>query len=233
MRILILGGTSEASALAQALASGPHQLLMSMAGRTSKPRPGPTPMRVGGFGGASGLAAFLRAHGADILIDATHPFAVRISANAVAAAAETGTPLLTMLRPPWTPQSGDRWTEVARVGDIAAALGDTPRRVAPHHRLHGRRSRGERRAASPLVGALYRTGRVSTGDHCDRHPGASATPGTLRTRLAHVRAHRRSGEQEFRPATLPRPSSRPRARSDCPSSWCVVRTSRRSRWPLA
>ena len=86
MRVLILGGTTEASALAQLLAGDPRfEATLSLAGRTAAPQAQPIATRVGGFGGADGLASFLREAAIDAVIDATHPYAPRISANAVVA----------------------------------------------------------------------------------------------------------------------------------------------------
>ena len=128
--ILILGGTTEAAALARLLAERPGIVAMlSLAGRTQNPVPPPIPHRVGGFGGIDGLAAFLREHGVRALIDATHPFAERISANAVAAGRLTGTPLLALRRPAWRAEPGDNWTEVDDAAAAVRALGDEPRRV--------------------------------------------------------------------------------------------------------
>jgi precorrin-6A/cobalt-precorrin-6A reductase len=130
LRILILGGTTQASALGHALAGRKDIApLLSLAGRTQNPAPSPIQTRIGGYGGAEGLAAFLRAENIDALIDATHPFAARMSANAQQAAAQTGIPLLTFSRPAWTPEPGDDWTEVATMAQAVAALGTTPRRV--------------------------------------------------------------------------------------------------------
>jgi precorrin-6A/cobalt-precorrin-6A reductase len=130
VRVLILGGSTEASRLASLLAGDPSVTpILSLAGRTLVPRPQPIACRIGGFGGAEGLAAFLRAGRMDLLVDATHPFAARISANAVAAAAALGVKLLRIERPPWTPRFGDRWQEVAHMADAVAALGPAPRRV--------------------------------------------------------------------------------------------------------
>jgi precorrin-6A/cobalt-precorrin-6A reductase len=130
MRILILGGTTEASGLAAALAGqGRFQPLLSLAGRTSDPKPLPIPTRVGGFGGAEGLARFLRDERIEALIDATHPFAAVMSHNAARAADATGVPLLGLRRPPWTPRAGDRWREVADMGEAVRAIGEAPRRV--------------------------------------------------------------------------------------------------------
>lgn len=100
-----------------------------MAGRTATPRTQPVPVRVGGFGGADGLAAYLRASGTGALIDATHPYAANISRNAVVAAAAAGVPLLALRRPPWQRLAGDRWHEVGTVCDAVGALGTRPRRV--------------------------------------------------------------------------------------------------------
>jgi precorrin-6A/cobalt-precorrin-6A reductase len=130
LSLLILGGTSEASSLARRLANEPGVApLLSLAGATAKPAPAPIPQRVGGFGGAEGLAAFLRGKRIDAVIDATHPFAARMSANAVAAAHATSTPLVVFTRPPWTPQDGDRWIEVATIEDAVDALGAARRTV--------------------------------------------------------------------------------------------------------
>ncbi len=89
----------------------------------------PVPVRTGGFGGAEGLAAFLQENGIDLVIDATHPYATRISANAVAATDGVGVPLITLARPCWTAQPGDRWHVVSSIDDAVAALGETQRKV--------------------------------------------------------------------------------------------------------
>jgi precorrin-6A/cobalt-precorrin-6A reductase len=123
MRLLILGGTTEAAELARALADDVRFVAeISLAGRTVRPVPQKLPTRVGGFGGAEGLARYLREHRVDALIDATHPFAARMTANAVAAAHETGTKLLVVLRPEWRPVAGDRWTMVGTMQAAAEAL---------------------------------------------------------------------------------------------------------------
>lgn len=120
---------------------------LSFAGRTLAPVPPPIPHRIGGFGGAEGLATFLRTEGIRAVVDATHPYAVRIAANAVAACAAADVPLAVLSRPGWTPVAGDRWTEVEDASAAARALGPLPRRVfltvgrleldafaaAPHH----------------------------------------------------------------------------------------------------
>jgi precorrin-6A/cobalt-precorrin-6A reductase len=130
MRVLILGGTTEASAIARALAGDARYApVLSLAGRTRAPAPPPIPWRVGGFGGVDGLAAHLRAESIAALIDATHPFATTMKANAARAAALTGIPRLAVLRPAWTGKPGDRWTEVPDMAQAAIALGPRPRRV--------------------------------------------------------------------------------------------------------
>lgn len=102
---------------------------LSLAGRTANPLPQPVPTRIGGFGGAEGLAAYLRDARIGALIDATHPHAAQISENAVRAAQEAGVPLLALRRPAWQRRDGDQWLEVETVQDAAAALGAASRRV--------------------------------------------------------------------------------------------------------
>ena len=129
-RILILGGTSEARALSAQLARrGDLDITLSLAGRTVNPAAHDVPVRSGGFGGAEGLAAFLRSEAIDVLVDATHPYAVRISANAVDAAEAAGIPLVSLVRPEWRAVTGDRWRQFDTVADAVIALGDEPRRV--------------------------------------------------------------------------------------------------------
>jgi precorrin-6A/cobalt-precorrin-6A reductase len=129
-RILILGGTTEARRLAERLA-GRHDLAvtLSLAGRTANPVAQPVPVRSGGFGGAEGLAAHLATERIDVLIDATHPYAATISANAARAARSASVPLLALRRPPWVAVAGDRWIEVADAAAVVQALGEAPRRV--------------------------------------------------------------------------------------------------------
>jgi precorrin-6A/cobalt-precorrin-6A reductase len=130
MRILILGGTTEASALARLLADrSEFSPVLSMAGRTSDPRPLPIPTRIGGFGGVEGLARFLAQERIEAVIDATHPFAAVISRNAAEACGQMHVPLLALRRPPWTAQEVDRWIEVSAMEDAVRALGEEPRRV--------------------------------------------------------------------------------------------------------
>ncbi len=130
MRILVLGGTAEAAALAAALARRADiEAVLSLAGRTSNPRSSPLPSRTGGFGGIEGLAHWLARHRTEAVVDATHPFAATMSGNAAAACERLGLPLLGVRRPPWLAQAGDRWIEVATMAFAAAALGPPPRRV--------------------------------------------------------------------------------------------------------
>lgn len=127
-RVLILGGTTEASAVAAALAGDARfSASMSFAGATRAPRPPPIPFRVGGFGGIAGLADFLREGAFDLLLDATHPFATRMKRHAAAMSSEL--PVLGILRSAWVPGAGDRWTDAADMAGAARALGAVPRRV--------------------------------------------------------------------------------------------------------
>ncbi len=129
-RILILGGTTEARQLAGKLEGRTDcEVLLSLAGRTAEPMAQPVPVRSGGFGGAEGLAQFLRDNRFDLMIDATHPFAARISANAALAARQTGIPAFALRRPKWERQAEDRWTCVSSMADAVAALGASPRNV--------------------------------------------------------------------------------------------------------
>ncbi|TIO77993.1 MAG: cobalt-precorrin-6A reductase [Mesorhizobium sp.] len=129
-RILILGGTTEARQLAGKLARRKDfSVTLSLAGRTESPVAQGVPVRVGGFGGAEGLAVYLSEEHVHLLIDATHPYAARISANAAEAAKQTGVPIIALRRPGWEPVAGDRWTFVDGVAEAAKALGMAPRRV--------------------------------------------------------------------------------------------------------
>lgn len=120
MTVLILGGTAEARALARVLLDQGRPVLSSLAGRVSDPALPPGPVRIGGFGGVSGLQHYLVEHRIAAVVDLTHPFAAHISANAALAAAEAGCPLLRLERPGWRSHPGaDRWTWVP---DTEAAL---------------------------------------------------------------------------------------------------------------
>lgn len=130
MNLLILGGTTEASAIARALAHDTRFVAtVSLAGRTRHPAPQPIPCRVGGFGGAEGLARYLAEHRVGALIDATHPFAARMTRNAEYAARLSGTRLLAVQRPPWRRRPSDIWIDVPDMTAAAEALGPVPRRV--------------------------------------------------------------------------------------------------------
>jgi len=125
-RLLILGGTGDAVALAKQAAQIPHlEVITSLAGRTqTASAPGNT--RIGGFGGAAGLADYLRDRQIHLLIDATHPFAAQITWNASIAAKEVGIPHLMLIRPAWEKTVGDRWIEV-QTNAIAATVLPAPR----------------------------------------------------------------------------------------------------------
>ena len=130
MRVLILGGTTEASALARLLAGDPRfEATLSFAGRTAEPRAQPIATRVGGFGGADGLVGFLGEQKIEAVIDATHPYAPRISANAVVACVRAGVPLASLVRPAWKPEAGDKWETAPTAVAAALAIGKAPRRV--------------------------------------------------------------------------------------------------------
>lgn len=125
MRVLILGGTAQARLLAQQLAPR-LDVQLSLAGITRTPIPQPVPTRRGGFGGAEGLARYIREQAIDALILATHPFAARMPFNAAQAAADTGVPLLRLLPPPWQPQPDDHWQSVPSLEAVPALLGSAP-----------------------------------------------------------------------------------------------------------
>ena len=131
-RLLILGGTAEGRALAEAAEGrfGPALTVISaLAGRTRAPLLPAGEVRIGGFGGAEGLASYLEDERIVLLVDATHPFATQISAQACEAAARTGTQRLALVRPPWRPTPGDRWIEVDTVEDAPAAIPAATERV--------------------------------------------------------------------------------------------------------
>lgn len=129
-RLLILGGTAEARLLAARTAAIPGLVTVtSHAGRTRQPRVPAGELRSGGFGGVDGLAEYLAREGVDLAIDATHPFAARISAHAAAACARTATPLVALRRPQWRAGPGDSWIGVDDMEAAAAALDDRFGRV--------------------------------------------------------------------------------------------------------
>jgi precorrin-6A/cobalt-precorrin-6A reductase len=121
--ILVLGGTAEARELAAALDARGARVVSSLAGRVARPRLPAGEVRIGGFGGSEGLARWLRGHAVRAVVDATHPFAERISVSAARACPAVGVPLLRLERAPWTARPGDDWH---RVADLAAAAALAP-----------------------------------------------------------------------------------------------------------
>lgn len=128
--ILVLGGTTEARELAAELTARPGvRVTTSLAGRVARPGAVEGDVRTGGFGGADGLARWLREHRVDVLVDATHPFASGITANAARAALATGVPAVVLRRPGWQAGPGDRWHEAGSLTEAAALLPVLGRRV--------------------------------------------------------------------------------------------------------
>ncbi|MGH9013232.1 MAG: cobalt-precorrin-6A reductase [Acidimicrobiia bacterium] len=124
-RVLILGGSTEASALAQALAPlEDYDITVSYAGRTRERVDTPGTVRVGGFGGIEGLARYLEAEAIEVLLDATHPFAAQMPHHAATACTIAGVARLRVCRPPWTAVAGDRWLEVGGLEAAAAKLAE-------------------------------------------------------------------------------------------------------------
>lgn len=126
MRVLLLGGTTEASLLARHLAAEGVDAVYSYAGRTDTPVAQPLPTRIGGFGGVEGLVDYLKAESITHLIDATHPFAAGMSANAISACTETEIALCALERAPWAADAGDDWTHVPDLNGAVAALPEEP-----------------------------------------------------------------------------------------------------------
>lgn len=123
-RLLILGGTRDAATLAHQATEAfgdTLDVVSSLAGRTRPPAL-PGAVRVGGFGGTAGLTAFLRNDAINLLIDATHPFAQRISAHAADAACDAGIPRLSLIRPPWPLEPGGPWVDAADTAMAARML---------------------------------------------------------------------------------------------------------------
>jgi precorrin-6A/cobalt-precorrin-6A reductase len=127
MRALILGGTGDANQLAGALARAGIDAVYSYAGRTKVPLPHELPTRTGGFGGADGLADFVRRESITHMIDATHPFAAEMSRHAVMACTAAKIPLIALERAPWAREASDNWIDVS---DIAAAVAALPEKAA-------------------------------------------------------------------------------------------------------
>lgn len=126
MRVLILGGTARGRELAAELHGhdGYSRVISSLAGRTSNPTLPEGEVRVGGFGGAAGLAHYLRDEAIDTVIDATHPFAQAVSAHAAEAAEATGVRLIALRRPGWSALPGDRWIHVPEIEGAARAAAE-------------------------------------------------------------------------------------------------------------
>ncbi|MFD8493154.1 cobalt-precorrin-6A reductase [Amycolatopsis sp. NPDC059657] len=122
MKVLILGGTGEARALAEALTARGVPIISSLAGRVANPKLPVGEVRVGGFGGPAGLAEWLRENHIDAVVDATHPFAERIGASAFEAAATAQVRLLRLQRPGWSESPGDDWRWVDSLDEAAANL---------------------------------------------------------------------------------------------------------------
>jgi precorrin-6A/cobalt-precorrin-6A reductase len=128
--VLVLGGTTEARELAAALAAHTGvRVTSSLAGRVSRPGALAGQVRTGGFGGADGMAAWIRDHHVTAVVDATHPFARSVTRNAAEAARATGIPLVVLRRPGWQPGPGDRWHHVASQTAAADLLPGLGRRV--------------------------------------------------------------------------------------------------------
>lgn len=128
--VLVLGGTAEARELASALDEQPWiRVISTLAGRVARPRLPAGEVRIGGFGGAERLASYLANERVDAVVDATHPFAQRMSASAVAACARAAVPLLRLERPPFESRPGDDWRRVATLEEAAAMIPAAGRRV--------------------------------------------------------------------------------------------------------
>jgi precorrin-6A/cobalt-precorrin-6A reductase len=128
--ILVLGGTAEARALAVLLVAADVPVVSSLAGRVTEPRLPVGEVRIGGFGGVPGLRSWLVDHRVSAVVDATHPFAEGMTANAVAACADRGVPLLRLERPGWSGASGAQdwhWVDTHdEAAVLAACLGERP-----------------------------------------------------------------------------------------------------------
>ena len=126
-RVLILGGTGEAVALARRLESrAEFDVVTSLAGRTRRPAPIPGRVRSGGFGGVEGLSAWLETEGVAAVVDATHPYAATISRHARLACDGLGIARVQLRRPAWSRVEGDAWTGVASMEAAANTVAGTP-----------------------------------------------------------------------------------------------------------
>ena len=125
--VLVLGGTSEARALASALHNRGVPVISSLAGRVANPQLPVGEVRIGGFGGPEGLAAWLTENRVSAVVDATHPFAKYIGTSAVTGAKLAGVPMLRLQRPGWQPEPGDRWhwaDTLEQAADVLPSLGE-------------------------------------------------------------------------------------------------------------
>ena len=119
MRALILGGTAESRELALLLLQSGWRVTSSLAGRVKEPKLPLGEVHIGGFGGPPGLARWLMDHEVDLVVDATHPFAEKISISAAEATRATGIPLIALHRPAWTPENYDEWIYVNDMEEAA------------------------------------------------------------------------------------------------------------------
>lgn len=122
MTLLLLAGSGEGKTLAQDMAARGIDAIASLAGATRTPAPLAVPVRIGGFGGETGFRSYLANTGIRAVVDATHPFASRITDRTARVCRELGLPYLQVLRPPWSPEDGDRWTYIDREEDAAAHI---------------------------------------------------------------------------------------------------------------
>ena len=122
LRILVLGGTRDGRKLAEALLTGGHEVISSLAGVTAEPEMPAGRVRIGGFGGVDGLANYLRMESIDVVADATHPFAAVMSQNAAEVAESVGVRIVRLERPAWQPTSEDQWISVSSTQDAVAKI---------------------------------------------------------------------------------------------------------------
>jgi precorrin-6A/cobalt-precorrin-6A reductase len=169
MTLLLLAGTQEAREIATALQG--RGVIASLAGATRDPRALPVPTRHGGFGGEAGFVDYLQSQGISAVLDATHPYAARISARSAAVCARLGLPYCQLLRPPWRPGPGDKWHEIAAEAEAAryipenatVFLGTGRQGLAGFANLAGRRVYCRQIAADhgpfPFAGGAFIVGR--------------------------------------------------------------------------
>lgn len=129
IKLLLLGGTTEAIALANHLKEIDISATVSLAGRTANPAKIPLPTRIGGFGGVNGLVHYLATQQITHVVDATHPFAAQISRHAIAACRQVHIPLVALTRPPWSAAANDQWTRIPSYEAAAKLLAGPARRV--------------------------------------------------------------------------------------------------------